>query len=139
MYLKYFGHIARKIDAMGKIIISEKVNGWRSRGRSPGFEFSHYIFGCSKPWSSLTKAERHQAIDWELWNAMEWWNGSIQHGCMECRSLIAKAVMSAAMTDDEIVVYVKRHEKWKARQEVYVENIALRRHRISKLDVLRCL
>jgi len=24
-----------------------------------GFELSHYIFGCSVPWSSLTKAERH--------------------------------------------------------------------------------
>jgi len=27
MYLKYFGHIAKKTDAMEKIIISGKVNG----------------------------------------------------------------------------------------------------------------
>jgi len=27
-----------------------------------GHVLSHYIFGCSVPWSCLTKAERHQAM-----------------------------------------------------------------------------
>jgi len=27
-----------------------------------GFEFSHYIFGCSKPWSNLIKAEKQQTM-----------------------------------------------------------------------------
>jgi len=59
------------------------------------------------------------------------------------KSFITMAVMSTTTTDDKIVVYVKRHEKWEwlwdllldeARQEIYVENIEahLRKHRISK-------
>jgi len=27
-----------------------------------GFELSHYIFGCSEPWSNLTKVERRQEM-----------------------------------------------------------------------------
>jgi len=112
------------------------------------FELSHlyfslflsYIFGCSKPWSGLTKAERHQAM-WLIENRHEiqWDDGMVPYSM--ARSLITKAVMDATTTDDEIFVYVKGHEKreagftpgwcetgsicWKYRG-------ALRRHKISK-------
>jgi len=65
-----------------------------------GFEFSHYIFGCSVPWSNLTKAERHQSM-WLIENrhGIQWEDGMVPY-CM-ARSLITKAVMSTTMTTDD--------------------------------------
>jgi len=47
-----------------------------------GFELSHYIFGCPVPWSSLTKAERHQAM-WLIENrhGIQWEDGMVPY-CM---------------------------------------------------------
>jgi len=56
------------------------------------FELSHYIFGCSVPWSSLTKAERHQAM-WLIENhyGIRWEDGMVPYSM--ARSLITKVVM----------------------------------------------
>jgi len=35
MYLQYLGHIARRSGTMERLIIEEKVEGKRSRGRCP--------------------------------------------------------------------------------------------------------
>jgi len=74
------------------------------------FELSHYIFGYSVPWDNLTKAERHQAM-WVIENrhGIQWEDGMVPY-CV-ARNLITNAVMGTTTTDDEIVVYVKGHEK----------------------------
>jgi len=73
------------------------------------------IFGCSVPWSSLTKAERHQAM-WLIENrhGIQWEDRMVP--CCMARNLITKTVMGTTTTDDndnddDIVVYVKEHEK----------------------------
>jgi len=76
-----------------------------------GHVLSHYIFGCSVPWDSLTKAERHQAM-WLIENChrIQLEDGMVPY-CM-ARSLITKAVIGTTTTDDNddgIVVYVKGH------------------------------
>jgi len=70
-----------------------------------GFKLSHYIFG-SVPWSSTTKAGRCDVI--ENRHGIQWEDGMVPY-CM-ARSLITKAVMSTTTTD-EIVVYIKEHQK----------------------------
>jgi len=72
-------------------------------------------------------------------HGIQWEDGMVLY-CM-AESLITKAVVGTTSTDDDIIVYVKGHEKreWlrdllldEARRAVYVENIEvqLRRHRI---------
>jgi len=80
-----------------------------------GFELSHYIFGCSVPWDSLTKAERHQVM-WLIENhhgRMGQWEDGIVPYYM-ARSLITKAVMGTTHDDDDDDdddIVVKGHEK----------------------------
>jgi len=68
-----------------------------------GHVLSHYIFVCPYSWDLLLKSERHQAM-WLIEN---------RHGIpyWMAKSLITKAVMGTTSTDDDIVVYVKGHEK----------------------------
>jgi len=54
-----------------------------------GFKLSHYIFGCSVSWSSLTKAKRYQAM-WLIENRHEiqWEDGMVPYSM--AKSLITK-------------------------------------------------
>jgi len=109
-----------------------------------GFELSHYIFGCSVPWDSLTKAERYQAM-WLIENhhGIQWKDGMVPY-CM-ARSLITKAVMGTMTTDDndDDIVYVKGHEKREWLRDLFldeakedVENIEAHYEDIESLNKL---
>jgi len=116
-----------------------------------GHVLTHYIFECPYPWDILSKSERYQAL-WLIENrhGLRWDDGMVPYGM--AKSLITKAVIGTTATSDNIVVYVKGHEKreWlrdllldEARR-VYVENIEAHYEDIeslNKLDVthtLRC-
>jgi len=82
-------------------------------------------------------------------HGIQWDDGMVPYWMAE--SLITKAVMGTTATDDDIVVYVKGHEKreWlrdllldEARRAVYVENIEAHYEDIeslNKLDVIHTL
>jgi len=86
------------------------------------FKFSHYIFGCSVPWSSLTKTEKQAMWLIENHHGIQWEDGMVPY-CM-VRSLIT-AVMGTTTTDDDddddkIVVYVKGHEKRECLRDLFL-------------------
>lgn len=62
-YLKYFGHIARRSEAMEKLIIEGKVNGRRPRGRSP----SRWVDQMKNLIGESLKDAIHHAQDREAW------------------------------------------------------------------------
>jgi len=105
-----------------------------------GFELSHYIFGCSEPWSSLTKAERHQAmwlienrhgIQWEdcmfhtawleVWLQRRWWYNDDWWWNCRVRQGIWEIEMAAGFTPE-----------WNETESLWKYRGALRRHKISK-------
>jgi len=99
-----------------------------------GHVLSHYIFECPYPWDILSRSERYQAI---------WLIENVPYGM--AKSLITKAVMGTPATNDNIVVYVKGHEKreWlkyllldETRRIVYVENIEAHYEDIESLNKL---
>jgi len=108
-----------------------------------GHVLSHYIFEPPYPWDILSRPERHQAI----WltvkhHGLRWDDGMVPYKM--AKSLITKAVMGTTTTSDNIIVYVKGHEKREWLQDllhdetrrVYVENIEAHYKDIESLDKL---
>lgn len=62
-YLKYFGHIARKPEAMEKLIIEGKVEGRRPRGRSP----SRWVDQLKHLTGETLQQAIHHAQDRDSW------------------------------------------------------------------------
>jgi len=106
-----------------------------------GHVLSHYIFEPPYPRDILSRSERHQAI-WLTANhhGLRWDDGMVPYKM--AKSLITMAVMGT--TDDNIVVYVKGHEKREWLQDllrdearrVYVENIEEHYEDIESLNKL---
>jgi len=75
-----------------------------------GHVLSYYIFVCPYSWDFLSKSERYQAMrPIENHHGMQWEDGMFPYWMAEI--LIIKAVMSTTSIDDDIVVYIKGHEK----------------------------